>query len=230
MKQEQVAVIDKRSLAEQVYQYLCDSIIGGRFNYGDTLSTKQLAKELDVSMMPIREALKRLEIDGLVEIRPRSMCLLKTPTKKTILSAIAMRELLEVYSVKSVYETIEKERLEPLKALTSSMAEALAQEDLHTYIKFDCQYHLMLCSLCDNEFIHRSYKELNLHLNMKYMYDIGIKPDYSQTFQDHIDLLNALEHHSPAALQIIEKHLHTSKKNILSGAFLAGDEESQSIK
>jgi hypothetical protein len=60
MKQEQVAVIDKRSLAEQVYQYLCDSIIGGRFNYGDTLSTKQLAKELDVSMMPIREAQKHV--------------------------------------------------------------------------------------------------------------------------------------------------------------------------
>ena len=227
MIQEQVAVIDKRSLAEQVYQYLCDSIIRGRFNYGDTLSTKQLAKELGVSMMPIREALKRLEIDGLVEIRPRSMCVLITPTKKTIFSAIAMRELLEVYSVKSVYETIGKAGLEPLKELTESMAAALMSEpeDLRTYIKFDCQYHLALCSLCDNEFVLRSYKELNLHLNMNYMYDIGIKPNYSQTFQDHIDLLDALERHSSTAVDIIEKHLHTSKKNILSGAFLAGDEE-----
>ncbi|MCK9288376.1 MAG: GntR family transcriptional regulator, partial [Sphaerochaetaceae bacterium] len=78
MKQEKIAIIEKRSLAEQVYHYLCDSIIGGRFNYGDTLSTKQLADELSVSMMPIREALKRLEVDGLVEIKPRSMCVLKT--------------------------------------------------------------------------------------------------------------------------------------------------------
>ena len=90
MKQEPVAVIDKRSLAEQVYQYLCDSIIGGRFNYGDTLSTKQLAKELDVSMMPIREALKRLEIDGLVEIDPEACaCSRRRPRKPS--SAIAMR-------------------------------------------------------------------------------------------------------------------------------------------
>lgn len=59
----------KRSLTEQVYHYLCDSIIGGQFNYGDMFSTKQLAQELSVSMMPIREALKRLEVGGLVEIR-----------------------------------------------------------------------------------------------------------------------------------------------------------------
>ena len=224
MKQEKIAIIEKRSLAEQVYHYLCDSIIGGRFNYGDTLSTKQLAGELSVSMMPIREALKRLEVDGLVEIKPRSMCVLKTPTKKTILSAIAVRELLEVYSVKSVHKTIDTACLDPLRVLTESMAAALAEEpaNLRKYIKFDWQYHSALCALCDNEFVIRSYKELNLHLNMSGMYDIGIKPNYAQTFQDHIDLVEALEHHSPMAVEIIEKHLKISKKNILSGSFFEG--------
>jgi DNA-binding GntR family transcriptional regulator len=227
MKQKQVTIIEKRSLAEQVYHYLCDSIIEGRFNYGDTLSTKQLAEELNVSMMPIREALKRLEVDGLVEIKPRSMCVLKTPTKKTILSAIAVRELLEVYSVKSVYKTIEPERLEPLRVLTESMAAALVEKpaNLRKYIKFDWQFHSALCALSDNEFIIRSYKVLNLHLNMSYMYDIGIKPNYDQTFQDHIDLVEALKNHSPLAVEIIEKHLRISKKNILSGSFFEGSEE-----
>ncbi|WP_422479374.1 GntR family transcriptional regulator [Pleomorphochaeta sp. DL1XJH-081] len=226
MKQDPPSVIEKRSLAEQVYHYLCDSIIGGRFNYGDTLSTKQLADELNVSMMPIREALKRLEVDGLVEIRPRSMCVLKTPTKKTILSAIEVRELLEIYSVKSVYQNIDTKRLEPLRVLTEAMASTLANKpvDLRTYIKFDWQFHSELCSLCDNEFIIRSYKELNLHLNMNYMYDIGIKPNYSQTFQDHIDLVQALEKHSPIAVEIIEKHLHISRENILSGSFFTSKE------
>ncbi len=214
-------VIEKRSLAEQVYLYLCNSIIGGRFNYGDTLSTKQLAEELNVSMMPIREALKRLDLEGLVEIRPRSMCVLKTPTIKTILSAIDVRELLEVYCVKSVYATIAPERLVPLKELTDLMAAALAENppNVRKYIRFDWQYHSALCSLADNQFIIKNYKELNLHLNMNYMYDIGIQPNYSQTFQDHIDLVEALGNHSSSAVAIIEKHLRISRQNILSGEF-----------
>ena len=226
MKEEQAPIIEKRSLAEQVYNYLCDSIIGGRFSYGETLSTKELAKELNVSMMPIREALKRLEFEGLVEIKPRSMCVLKTPTKQTILSAIAVRELLEVYSVKTVYQSIKPQRLGLLKEIIKAMEAALAQSppDFRTYIRYDWHYHSELCSLCDNEFIIRSYKELNLHLNMSYMYDIGIKPNYTQTFQDHIDLIEALERNDYRAVEIIEKHLQISKKNILSGSFFHEDE------
>lgn len=221
-----VFTIEKRSLAEQVYHFLCNSIIGGRFNYGDTLNTKLLAEELNVSMMPIREALKRLELEGLVEIKPRSMCVLKTPTKKTILSAIAVRELLEVYAVRAICNTVDSTRLEPLKVLIELMQDALeeAPPDLRKYIKFDWQYHSVLCSLCDNEFIIKSYKELNLHLNMNYMYDIGIKPNYAQTFKDHIELVTALEQHSPLAIEIIHKHLMTSKKNILSGSFFSDED------
>jgi DNA-binding GntR family transcriptional regulator len=223
MEKKMPPIIDKRSLAEQVYNYLCNSIIGGRFNYGDTLSTKQLATELNVSMMPIREALKRLEFEGLVEIKPRSMCLLKTPTKQAIHSAIGVRELLEVYSIKTIYKTIEPSRLDPLKNLIVFMEEALNEEpaNIRTYILYDWQYHSALCSLSDNDFIIHFYKELNLHLNMTYMYDIGIQPNYSQTFKDHIDLIEALEQHSPAAVEIIETHLQTSKKNILNGAFFS---------
>jgi len=75
-------IIEKRSLAEQVYIYLCNSISNGKLKYGDTINTKRLAEELQISMMPVREALKRLEMEGVVEIRPRSMCLLRTPTKR----------------------------------------------------------------------------------------------------------------------------------------------------
>jgi DNA-binding GntR family transcriptional regulator len=78
-----------------------------------------------------------------------------------------------------------------------------------------------LCTLADNEFVTKSYKELNIHLNMNYMYDIGIKPNVSQTFKDHIDLVEALERHSPEAVAIIEKHLKISRRNILSGAFFS---------
>lgn len=218
-------VIERRSLAEQVYMYLCNAIIDGRYNYGDTISTKKLADELHVSMMPIREALKRLELEGIVEIKPRSMCVFRTPTKKTIFSAIAVRELLEIYCVKATYETISADRLESLREITKEMAYTIenGRFDLKSYIGHDWRFHLTLCSLADNEFINKSYRELNLHLNMNYMYDIGIKPNVAQTFKDHIDLVDAMERHDPKAVQIIEKHLAISRNNILNGSFFKNE-------
>jgi len=226
MEDKEFITIERRSLAEQVYLHLCNSISSGKFKYGQTINTKKLAEELKVSMMPIREALKRLEMDGIVEIKPRSMCLLRKPTKKTILSAIDVRELLEVYCVKTIYSSIEESRLTELRKIIDSMQEIMAKDpiDLKKYIRYDGQFHRALCDLVDNEFVSKSYKELNIHLNMNYMYDIGIMPNVSQTFIDHVDLVEALAKHSPAAIDIIDKHLRISRKNILSGKFFQSKE------
>jgi len=215
------AMIETRSLAQQVYGYLCDAIRSGKFTYGETLSTKHLAEELHVSMMPIREALKRLEMDGIVEIRPRSQCLFRIPTKKTILNALDLRELLEIYCVEANFATLDSTRLEPLRRLTTEMETVLYDEsiDLKKYIALDWRFHLELCNLADNEFIDRSYRELNIHLNMYYIYHIGSTLNVEQTFKDHIDLVEALSNHDARAVDIIRKHLHDSRKNITSGAF-----------
>ena len=125
MYEQGSGIIETRSLAEQVYLYLSDSIIRGRYNYGETINTKQLTSELKVSMMPIREALKRLELEGIIEVRPRSMCVITTPTRETINSAIAVRELLETYCVKNAYDSVSLEQLKPLRAITEDMERAL---------------------------------------------------------------------------------------------------------
>jgi len=203
MKKESASIIETRSLGEQVYRHLCNLIIEGRIDYGETLNIKQLAKELNVSSMPIREALKRLEVEGLVVIKPRSMCMLRVPTRKSVLDAIAMRELLEVFCVESVYATVEPERLEALRDIIEPMAELMKEEafDLKKYIKYDGQFHIALCALASNDFIDRSYREVNLHLNMNYLYNIGILPDIARTFRDHTELVDALAAHSPDAVE-----------------------------
>lgn len=228
MQEETEQVIEKRSLAEQVYAYLCNSIRSGKLKYGQTISTKRLAQELQISMMPVREAIKHLEIDGLVEIKPRSMCVLRTPTKETILAAISAREMIEIFSVQSIYATVESVRLENLRGIIERMREAISGEevDLKTYIAYDWQFHAQLCELASNEFISRFYRELNIHLNMNYMYDIGIKPNISQTFKDHIDLVDALMAHSATAIDIIKRHLEISRRNILNGRFFKESETS----
>ena len=91
--------------------------------------------------MPVREAIKRLEIEGMVLVKPRSTCIVRKPTRKTILDALELRELLEIHCVESVYETVEASKLEPLNKIIARMREILEWSDaakaVKEYIKCD---------------------------------------------------------------------------------------------
>lgn len=222
MEATQRAQIFTETFSQQIYNYLRDSILGGDYKCGDVINAKNVATEMGVSMMPVREALKHLEQTGLVDIKPRSMCLVRTPSKKTIISAMKMRELLEVYCIKQIYRTIEPDKLQVLKKYNSNMAEALdkGQDGLKDFIFNDWKFHCELCDLADNEFISSFYPELYIKVNMGTMYKLSQKGiDFRIFYDDHRRLINAIEQHSPEAVDIIETHMKNSQKNIMSGDF-----------
>ncbi len=216
-----------QTFSQQIYDRLRNAILGGDYKCGDVINAKVVASELGVSMMPVREALKHLEQTGLVEIRPRSMCTVKTPSKKTIISAMQMRELLEVYCVRQIYRDIDPQRLQGLRDFNANMEDALGkgEEGRKDFIYNDWKFHCELCSLADNEFISSFYPELYIRVNMGTMYRLSSKAIRFEVFvDDHRRLVNALEQHSPEAVEIIERHMQNSQKNILGGDFFQGAE------
>ena len=111
----------KGSLAEQAYRDLCNRIIEGSIDYGESLNIREIAARLRMSTMPVREALKRLEMEGVVTIKPRSVCRMRLPTRQSILSALEMRELLEIHCVETIYSTVDASRLRRLRRLIAVM-------------------------------------------------------------------------------------------------------------
>lgn len=216
-----------QTFSQQIYDRLRNAILSGDYKCGNVINAKVLASELGVSMMPVREALKHLEQTGLVEIRPRSMCTVKTPSEKTIISAMQMRELLEVYCVRQIYRDIDPARLQRLRNYNSNMEDALGkgEEGRKEFIYNDWLFHCELCSLADNEFISSFYPELYIRVNMGTMYRMSSKAIRFEVFvDDHSRLINALEQHFAEAVEIIERHLKNSQKNILGGDFFQGSE------
>lgn len=219
--QKSSPILDTRSLGEQVYQYLCDLIIEGKLNYGETLSIKRIAQELKVSPMPVREAIKRLELEGVVTIHPRSRCIIKVPTQKSIQDALEMRELLETYCIESIYRTVDPKELEKVNYILDQMRSVVARgqgpEEIREYIRWDREFHTELCRLTQNEYLIKFYKEISLHLNMNYIYNIAIPPDIATTLEHHTHIVKALANHSPDAIGLMKIHLERSKKNVLEG-------------
>jgi len=213
--------IEYPSLSDRVYEYLCNQIIEGNITYGERLNIKKISEQLNVSVTPVRDALKKLEMENVVHIKPRSNCIVTVPTKKSILDAFAMRELLELHAVELIYQTIAQKELSPMGAIVSDMETITkgerTKEQIKQYIHLDQLFHTELCTLAGNEYLQKFYREVNLHLNMTFIYRIGIPPNIRETFEDHKRIVEKLTENSSESLELLEAHLERSKSHIMNG-------------
>lgn len=211
---------NKPSLSDEVYTYLESKLVSGKLKYGDTLNIKQLAQQLGVSTIPIRDALKRLEHEGVVVIHPRSSCYVAEPSQKDVLDAFELREMIEMQAIRSFYQTITNEQLRGLEETVGQMQEIVShppEEHLSEYIQLDSTFHNLLCNLAGNRFLSKFYHELYLHLNMTEIYGIGGPPDIESTYEIHRKILSFLKKNSAEAIELLQCHLEQGRKNLIEG-------------
>ena len=209
------------SLSDRVYEFLTKQIIEGEIKYGEKLNIKAISAQLNVSTMPVRDALKKLEMENVVKIKPRSNCIVTVPTKKSILEAVDMRELLELHALRLIYRSIASDQLAHLIMIVDQM-KSIAERDptptrIDRYIYLDLQFHKGLCDLAGNDYLSKFYREVNLHLNMTYIYRIGVPPNIKETFADHRRISEKLLENSPESVELMRDHLERSKGHILRG-------------
>ncbi|WP_319560500.1 GntR family transcriptional regulator [Marispirochaeta sp.] len=216
------SIANGRSLSDQVYTYLTDRIITGELKFGDRLNIKEIASRLQVSSMPIRDAVKRLEQERVVIVNPRSTCFIRTPTKQDILDAIDARRMIEHFAVELIHSHVRLSELNRLDDILLRMA-PIASEDtlegatqhLQEYIDLDREFHSELCNLSRNEYVQQFYKIVNIHLSMSFSYGCGACHGSSATYEEHRLLVQYIKAHSPEALDVIDAHLMKSRHNIM---------------
>ncbi|WP_078379791.1 GntR family transcriptional regulator [Sutcliffiella halmapala] len=108
--------IESVSIASEVFDQLRVKIISGELKNGERLVEMELAKYLGISRTPVREAIQRLEQEGLVEILPRKHCLVKGITFESINEIILIRSLLEPTAARVAATKITDEQLLKLKS------------------------------------------------------------------------------------------------------------------
>jgi GntR family transcriptional regulator, rspAB operon transcriptional repressor len=120
------------SLADKAYHLILDQLLRGSLPAGSVLSRRKLAEQFQMSLVPVAQALQRLEIEGLLESRPRAGTRVKVPTPDEIRGRFELREALECQSARLCAErSTFQERLE-LRRLAMDMdalyAKLVAQE------------------------------------------------------------------------------------------------------
>lgn len=153
MEPKGIQKISRIPLNEHVYRTLMELITNGTFAAGTELKEQHLAKQLNVSATPVREALKRLASDGLVEIIPYHGAVVRTLNQREITEAYACREALEHLAVSEAIEHMEPKDIKNLYQLIESYRNAddsndifLASQKFDDYI-YQMTQNRTLCEL-----------------------------------------------------------------------------------
>ena len=203
-------VSEVRSLVDRVYNHLLDRIITGAMRYGDTISIKKVASELSVSSMPVREAVKRLEFEGVVTIKPRSACRIRVPSRKMILEVYELREALEGFAVLHARRNRDPQALGRLRAIVAAMRRLSDESSTDVRekraIELDRQFHAEIIGLAGNEMLNTFSRQLNLHVNMTLMHEKTYHSLEKEWPEMHAEVVACLQSDPPRAVELLRDH------------------------
>lgn len=168
------------SLSSRAYQQIRDEILRGDLSIGDVLSRRRLAKRLNMSFLPITEALKCLETEGMVESRPRIGTRVRVPTEQDIRDSTVIREALESQAARLSAQNMtveEKKQLRTSARHLDELQKTCALEhansrflfSVHTY---HMEFHMRIAELSRCPGLRRAIEKEQV-LIFNWLYDIA---------------------------------------------------------
>ncbi|MDR1378261.1 MAG: GntR family transcriptional regulator [Synergistaceae bacterium] len=128
-----IAVEDIRPIRELVYEYLKSAIGTGEIPSGRRLNESELALKLNISRTPIREAIRKLESDGLVEAIPRRGVVVRDVDMTEIIEIYMIRQALEVMAFKAAAERITPKELKKARKYLCDAETLLSKKEFEEY-------------------------------------------------------------------------------------------------
>ena len=137
------------SLADQVFEHLETDILSGKYQRGEILTESKLSLELGVSRTPIREALRRLEQEHIIEESGKGAVVLGI-TEKDVDDIFVIRRQLESLAVDLAIDKCTDEELEKLKEIVELQEFYMEKGDPEKIKQMDNQFHALIYSICDS--------------------------------------------------------------------------------
>lgn len=206
----------RHRISDQVYDELLGAILEGRFQPGERLSVPDLARGLDVSQMPIRQAIDRLSEEGLVDVRPRSGTFVAQADERDVAETFDIRRALEQLAAEGAAEHVCEADIAELEQLVVRMDESAARggESMRTHDRLNWEFHLFIVRLSRNERLYEMYNQLNAHLKIASVHlssrAWAVRVPRAQ--REHREMIRALRHRSaPALAEVLARHIERGK-------------------
>jgi len=160
-----------KPLREMVYEELKMQILKGSIIPGTRMMEVDLAEEMGVSRTPIREAIRKLEKEGLVTIEPRRGAYASMISTEDMVEILEVRQDLEGLAAFFAADRMTDEQMQELRQVSDSYNEAVRQGNMEAMIRHDTRFHHIIVESCRNKILVQMIEQLQeLVLRFRYIY------------------------------------------------------------
>ncbi len=215
VKESELSLSHDASLRNKVFKYIKAQIINGRYIPGESLVESKLAEELGVSRTPIREAIRLLELEGLVET---------TPNKGAVVLGISPKDVEDIYAIRILVEGLAArwaaERMGPadkkeLKKVLELMEFYAQKGDLDEVAELDMKFHQIIYESSGSKILNLTLSNLHQYVQLARLESLKVPSRISKTMAEHYAILESFLDGDPdKAEKVLTEHVEKAYVNI----------------
>ncbi len=208
------------SLSDLVYRHLRDQILWGTLPPGSRLSLRGLAEHLGVSPMPVRDALRRLATEELVEVSPRSSTRVAQISLDTIREMFEVRTYLEPLAGRLAAAHFTAADLDRLERFQGNLERATSQHHPEEWHRWNQEFHLFIFRKCGNQLLRRMAETL-WNRNFRHLTGrVVTQADFRERrAKEHRQIIRAFRRRDADAVEVAYRH-HMVESGVATMQFL----------
>lgn len=213
---QRLQTLDFRHMGDLAHDSIRDAIISGRLAAGEKLSQDELARQLGVSRAPIRDALNRLEAEGLVRTAAKGVVVAEM-TPQELLELFEVRALIDSYAARRACALLSEGGLRELEQIVDLTARLSDGGDIHQIVQAHADFHHIINAASGNAELSRIAQSL---WDRSYRYRLAGLTDRTvalSSLDDHRAIMEAIKERNPSrAEQLMAEHNQHTMDRVLS--------------
>lgn len=209
------AGLNHATLAEQVCGIVRERILTNACPPGESLREEALAAEFSVSRVPVREALRQLAAEGLVDLVPRHGAIVSSLSLKQFLDAYRVREALEVLAVRLATPLLGSEGLGRLRDLESAMECCAEQGDQEGFFAANAEFHRLLVERSDNADLQAMHAPLTARMRRYQSPSLDLRGGMERSLEEHRTIIDAIDRgDADGAAALLGEHIRVPQRTL----------------
>jgi len=207
---------DKNSLRGRVFHKIREDILKGKYQQNEAMKELQISKELGVSRTPVREALRQLELEGLVTIIPNKGAVVSGINASDIADIYAIRALIEGLSAQWAAENITDDQLDELEEIVYLSEFHFKKGHIDQLYALDTKFHEVLYEASNSKILRHVLSDFHHYVQRVRKTSLSEPERALKSINEHKALLEALKNKDGDAAKLLANvHVQNTSKNVI---------------
>ncbi len=205
---------ENKSLTSLIFDKIREDILNNKYTAGDKIVEAKLAEELGVSRTPVREALKQLELDGLVDNIPNRGVVVKGISNQDIHDIYSIRVAIEGIAARWAVERMDDSVIEDLKEIYDLMEFYTFKNDIDKILELDTKFHETIYSATESRYLEQVLRDFQLFIKSTRSLSLQSLGRSKYALEEHKAILEGfIEKDAEKAYEASVKHIEGSRRN-----------------